>query len=190
MHPFYLAPIPAMWLGWLAYWIVASFGTKATRRRETLRSRLSYLAPLLLGVYLLSTPRAVPDWLSAPMLPRSPPQYLLGVGLVAAGIAFAIWARWHLAGYWSANVTLKEGHQLIRTGPYSWVRHPIYTGLLLAIAGTAVAQDEWRGLLALMLVTVSFWRKLRIEESWLSDALPEQYARYRAEVPALIPGLL
>lgn len=186
----YVALIPTMWLAWLAYWIIASFGAKATRRRESRLSRATYLVPLLLGAFLLSAPQALPAWLDAPVLPRSAPQFWLGVVLVAGGLAFAVWARRHIAGYWSGTVTLKEDHELIRTGPYGWVRHPIYSGVLLAIMGTVVALDEWRGLIALVLMTVSFWRKLRIEESWLSAAFPDQYPRYRAEVSALIPGLL
>lgn len=185
-----IALIPAMWLGWLAYWTIASRAVKPTRRRESMRSRASYLAPLLLGVYLLSTERLLPEWLSDAVLPRTAAGTWLGNALVAAGLAFAIWARCHLAGYWSGTVTLKEDHRLIRTGPYGWVRHPIYTGILLALAGTAVAMDEWRGVVALALMAGSFWRKLLIEESWLATAFPEDYPRYRAEVAALIPGVL
>jgi protein-S-isoprenylcysteine O-methyltransferase Ste14 len=185
-----LAVIPTLWLGWLAYWIIASYGVKPARRRETVLSRVSYMVPLLLGGFLLSAPGLLPVWLDTLVVPRSAPQFWLGNVLVAAGLAFAIWARRHLAGYWSGTVTLKEDHQLIRTGPYGWVRHPIYTGILLAIAGSVVTMDEWRGVVALALMAASFWRKLLIEESWLADAFPEQYPHYRREVAALIPGVL
>ena len=190
MMRIYLALIPAMWLAWLAYWIIASFGAKATRRRESPLSRATYLVPLLLGAFLLSSPRPLPAWLDSHVVPPSMPELWLGIVLVAGGLAVAVWARRHIAGYWSGTVTLKEDHQLIRTGPYGWVRHPIYSGVLLAIAGTVVALDEWRGVVALLLMTASFWRKLLIEESWLGAAFPDQYPRYRAEVSALIPGVL
>ena len=190
MTAIYNGLIPVMWLTWLAYWILASFTVKPARRRESLLSRATYLTPLLIGAWLLSTERAVPVWLSAPVLPRTLAEFWLGAVLVAACLAVAIWARRHLADYWSGTVTLKEGHELIRTGPYGWVRHPIYSGLLLALAGSAVALDEWRGLIGLALVAASFWHKLRIEESWLSAAFPDQYPRYLTEVAALIPGVL
>ncbi len=186
----YKGLIPAMWLGWLAYWIIASRGVKPARRRESMRSRMSYVIPLLLGGFLLSVPSLPPAWLDRLILPRSVPQFWLGAVLVAAGLGFAIWARRHLAGYWSGTVTLKEDHRLIRTGPYGWVRHPIYTGILLALAGSVVTMDEWRGVVALALMAGSFWHKLRIEESWLGAAFPEDYPRYRREVAALIPGVL
>ena len=81
--------------------------------------------------------------------------YWLGLIMVAAGIAFAVWARHYLGRNWSGTVTVKQDHELIRSGPYRLVRHPIYTGLLLAILGTAVAFGEWRGLLAFALLTGS-----------------------------------
>ena len=111
---------------------------------------------------------------------------IAGLG-IPAGIAFAVWARQYLGRNWSGTVTVKQDHELIRTGPYRLVRHPIYTGLLLAILGTAVAFGEWRGLLAFALLTGSLLLKLRVEERFMSESFPEPYARYRAEVPALIP---
>ena len=107
--------------------------------------------------------------------------------MLAAGIAFAVWARHYLGRNWSGTVTVKQDHELIRSGPYRLVRHPIYTGLLLAILGTAVAFGEWRGLLAFALLTGSLLLKLRVEERFMGESFPNEYARYRAEVPALIP---
>ena len=84
-------------------------------------------------------------------------------------------------------VTLKQDHELIRSGPYRWVRHPIYTGLLLAILGSAIALGEWRGLIALVLVAAAVLRRIAIEERFLTQQFGAAYARYRAEVPALVP---
>ena len=89
----------------------------------------------------------------------------LGAALTFAGLAFAIWARFIIAGNWSSYVELKRDHELIVAGPYRYVRHPIYTGLLLAFAGSALAVGEWRGVLAVVIVAASFWRKLRLEEA-------------------------
>ena len=110
--------------------------------------------------------------------------------MLAAGLGFAVWARRCLGRNWSGIVTVKQGHELIRSGPYALVRHPIYTGLLLAILGTASAIGEWRGLIAFVLITAGFVLKLRIEEDFISETFGEQYARYRAEVPALIPFIV
>ena len=91
----------------------------------------------------------------------------LGVAAVAAGLAFTVWARICLGRNWSGTVTLKQDHELVRTGPYRFVRHPIYTGLLVAIAGSAVVRGEWRAALALVIAFAALWRKLRLEERWL-----------------------
>jgi protein-S-isoprenylcysteine O-methyltransferase Ste14 len=110
------------------------------------------------------------------------------VALVAAGLFFACWARHVLGRNWSGVVTLKDDHELIRTGPYRFVRHPIYTGLLLAFVGCAVARDEWRGVLAVVIAYVSLWRKSLLEERWMIDTFGDAYRRFRSEVPALIPN--
>ena len=84
---------------------------------------------------------------------------------------------------------MKQDHSLTRSGPYRLVRHPIYTGLLIAILGSAIAEAEWRGLVALALITGSFLRKIAVEERFLTAQFGDAYARYRAEVPALFPGM-
>jgi protein-S-isoprenylcysteine O-methyltransferase Ste14 len=121
------------------------------------------------------------------ILPRTLATYGVGVTLVFLGLAFAVWARRHIGSNWSGTVTVKEDHVLICTGPYAWVRHPIYTGLLAAILGTAVARGELRGVWALALCTAAFVSKLRIEERWMRQVFGEAYERYSARVPALIP---
>jgi protein-S-isoprenylcysteine O-methyltransferase Ste14 len=107
--------------------------------------------------------------------------------LTVAGLAFTVWARMHLGRNWSGAVTLKEGHELIRTGPYACVRHPIYAGLLVALLGGAVACGELRALIGFAVVTGAFQRKLSIEERFMRENFPEQYRAYCLEVPALIP---
>jgi protein-S-isoprenylcysteine O-methyltransferase Ste14 len=96
----------------------------------------------------------------------------------------------HLGGNWSATVTVKESHALVRTGPYRFVRHPIYTGLLVALIGAAVARGDVQGFVADAIAFAAFWRKLRIEERWMQETFGDAYARYRVEVAALIPFVL
>ena len=109
-----------------------------------------------------------------------------GVLLVAAGLGFSVWARIHLGRNWSAEVVVKQDHALIRSGPYRCVRHPIYSGMLLAFLGMALAFGEWRALLALALVFASLARKSRIEEGFMRETFPE-YTEYQRETRALIP---
>ncbi|HKM86963.1 MAG TPA: isoprenylcysteine carboxylmethyltransferase family protein [Xanthobacteraceae bacterium] len=183
----YEAPFAVLWLAWLAYWIVAAGNVKAVRRREPLASRLGHVALSALAAALLAFPDRRLPWLDERFLPRTMIAYWLGLIMLAVGIVFAVWARNYLGRNWSGSVTVKQNHELIRTGPYRLVRHPIYSGLLLAILGTAIAFGEWRGLLAFALLTGSLLLKLRIEERFMSESFPNEYARYRAEVPALIP---
>ena len=187
MQTLYHDPILTLWLIWLAYWMIASLRTKPVQRQESPGSRLSHILPLLAGVALLMSSREAGPLLTQRFLPAAAWTYWLGAVLVAAGLAFAIWARVRLAGNWSGTVTLKQDHSLTRDGPYRFVRHPIYTGILLALLGTAIAIGEWRGLVGLGLITLSFLRKIAIEEQFLTARFADAYARYRAEVPALIP---
>jgi protein-S-isoprenylcysteine O-methyltransferase Ste14 len=186
-YSLYDLPLAALWLAWLAYWIIAARNVKPTRRRESWGSRLMTVMLTAVAAALLALRGQRLSWLTTRFLPQTMVTYWLGLLMVVLGLAFAVWARAHLGRNWSGTVTVKENHELIRTGPYGLVRHPIYTGLLFAILGTAVAFGEWRGLLAFGFLTLAFLFKLRREERFMSERFPNDYPRYRAEVPALIP---
>ncbi|KVE38274.1 methyltransferase family protein [Burkholderia sp. TSV86] len=176
------------WLLWLAYWIATSKAVKTTARRESTRSRRFQAVPLIVGGALivlpdLSASALVPDWSYI-----GPLQYA-GLAISVAGLLFSVWARVHLGTNWSVSVTLKEGHELIRSGPYALVRHPIYTGCLLALVGDVMIGGVWRGVLGIVLIFASLAYKVRVEESWLTGHFGNAYAQYRREVAALIPGL-
>ena len=185
-HPLVLL-IPALWAAWALYWLAASLSAKPVRRRESVASRLSHVVPLLLGAVLLGSPRFAGPVLDARFLPRDWTWFWLGTVLVATGLAFSIAARVHLGGNWSGTVTLKQDHTLTRTGPYRFVRHPIYTGILLAMAGSAIALGEWRGPAAVVLVLIAFLQKIRVEERFMREQFGEDYVRYQRKVPALVP---
>jgi protein-S-isoprenylcysteine O-methyltransferase Ste14 len=191
MRTLYEWLIPAIWDTWVFYWFAAAFTAKPVRRKESVASRLSHYIPLLLAIVLLVSPRFAGTALSTRFLPGSRILFWTGTALLIAGLLFSVAARRHLGGNWSGTVTLKQDHTLTRSGPYRFVRHPIYTGLLLAIFGSGViALGEWRGLLALALVTAAFVRKIQIEERFLREQFGDAYDRYRQEVAALIPGVL
>jgi protein-S-isoprenylcysteine O-methyltransferase Ste14 len=179
--------IPLMWVAWGLYWVISARNAKPTVRRESLGSRAAHVLPLLLGISLVALPHLPTAVFATRILPRTFAIYGSGVAIIFLGLAFAVWARRHIGSNWSGTVTLKENHALIRTGPYAWVRHPIYTGLLSAVLGTAIARGELRGVWALALCTVGFVIKLRIEERWMREAFGGEYEIYIAEVPALVP---
>ena len=101
-----------------------------------------------------------------------------------------MWARHCLGRNWSRSVTIKEDHELIVSGPYTLVRHPIYTGLLTGSLGTAIAMTEVRGLVALALIFLALWGKLRMEERWMREEFGASYKAYSGRVAALIPFVL
>lgn len=177
---------PVLWWSWVAYWIASSFGVLRAKRALPAPGRLRLTAEMAVAWWLLVSSSLRGTWLGAPILRYSEAQFWIGAAITAAGLGFSVWARVHLGVYWSGNVTLKEGHRLIRSGPYRLVRHPIYTGILLGMIGSAVAVDQVRGLLAVAITVYSFVRKLRIEEKWLTEEFGEEYLQYRREVRALL----
>jgi protein-S-isoprenylcysteine O-methyltransferase Ste14 len=183
--------IRCLWLAWVVYWLLSASKVKATAREESIPSRAAHLAPMVIAILLLFAPSGL-SWgfLGERMLPGGPGTRWIGIGLVAAGVVFAGWARMHLGKNWSGTVTVKADHELIRSGPYRYVRHPIYSGVLLAIAGTAIARGELRAVLAVLILFVTLWWKLRLEERWMSEAFGDKYAKYQSEVSALIPFVI
>jgi protein-S-isoprenylcysteine O-methyltransferase Ste14 len=178
-----------LWLCWLLLWLAAAPGVKRARWREPLWSRVVHGVPLVIAMRLLFWPTRPRGLLDLRFVPPDPAIARAGLLLVILGLGFSLWARAFLGRNWSGTVTIKEGHTLVSGGPYRWVRHPIYTGLLLAVLGTALVCGEWRGLAALALAFAGFLYKSRLEERRLQQEFPE-YEAYRRVTPALIPFLL
>jgi protein-S-isoprenylcysteine O-methyltransferase Ste14 len=179
--------IKLLWMLFGLYWIVSALKLKKTKKRESWGQRFRYSLPLLVAFYLLSRPEAHYGWLGLRFVPANDAVRWVGVLLTAAGVAIAFWARWHLGANWSGVVTLKEGHELIRTGPYRTIRHPIYTGILLALLGTAVNLGEVRGLLALAIAWISFYIKARREESFLTQEFGPGFAEHCRHTGMFLP---
>jgi len=177
----------ALWLGWVLCWIVFARNVKATVQRESWSSRLLHVVPLLIAMYLLWADRVPTAFLNERILPPAAWPFWVGAILTASGLLFTVWARVHLGRNWSGTVTIKQGHELITSGPYAFVRHPIYTGLLLALFGSAIARAEWRGVLGFALASVALWRKLRSEEHFMRQQFGKAYQAYSERVAALIP---
>jgi len=185
----YRAVIAGLWLAWALYWWAAARDIKPLVRRETPLSRLLHVVPLCVAVVLFWLPPLSLPGVGPARLEDSATRYWIGVALTAAGLLFAVWARVHIGRNWSGTVTLKEEHELITSGPYRFARHPIYTGMLLALCGTALARGDWQGALAVLIVFLALWRKLRLEERWMREQFGARYEQYSARVKRLVPFL-
>src|SRR5271165_4639574 len=185
-----MTPMWLIWIPWVV-WLVALAGqVKSVAQSESISSQLVHRLSLGVAAYFLFAPRVPLPWLNNRFAGFEPGLLWLGVAVTFAGVAFSIWARVRLGGNWSSSVTLKRGHELIVEGPYRWVRHPIYTGMLVGLIGSALALGEWRGLLAVAIATASLWRKLQLEETVMRGQFGDAYMRYAERVPALIPFVL
>jgi protein-S-isoprenylcysteine O-methyltransferase Ste14 len=182
--------LPALWVADCIYWWAMGRRVKAAERIEPANPRLLRLVLMVTAIALLVLPAFPIPILNARFLPPGSWPFWLGAALTADGLLFAVWVRRHLGTNWSRAVTIKQGHELITTGAYAVVRHPIYTGLLLALLGSAIARAEWRGLLAVLLAFITLYRKLKLEESWLHSQFGASYDAYSRRVAALIPYLL
>lgn len=178
-----------LWLAWLVIWMAWAIRTKPTRVREGISSRLSYSVLVFAGFLLLFSNDVPRDWLRIRLFPANPWTAALGIAITVAGLAFAIWARAYIGTNWSGTVTVKVGHQLVRTGPYRWVRHPIYSGLILAMLGTAIERRQVRGIIAILLVYAGFKVKSRIEERAMTNTFGADYDDYSRTTGAIVPRL-
>ena len=179
-----------LWMGWVAYWIVAARHTLTNQRTESLLTGASYRVLLVLGIILLAFPEYRLSPANPILWPQSAFTMAIGLGLAIIGLGIAVWARRHLGRYWSGRITLKVDHQVIQSGPYAFVRHPIYSGILLALLGTVISIGTVRSCIAIVLMFLSFVVKLTLEERWLCAHFGAEYEKYRRRVKALIPGVV
>ncbi|WP_329741776.1 isoprenylcysteine carboxylmethyltransferase family protein [Dyella sp. A6] len=182
--------VALVWVAWLLYWAWSARGVKAPAREDSMGSQLLYRVPMVLAFVILFMHGPRTSEFYGRFLPASPAWWCVGMLVLLCGLGFACWARVVLGRNWSADVQVKQDHELVQQGPYRWVRHPIYTGMLLGLAGTALALGQWRDLLALALVAGSFWYKLRHEERWMREVFGAVYEDYMRRTKALIPWLL
>jgi protein-S-isoprenylcysteine O-methyltransferase Ste14 len=188
LSSFIVRALPIAWIAWGAiWWLIAATGTKTTAWRESIVSALAYRLPLVIAVIIIAGGLSWPSFLRRHLFtPTSAALILVGGVMVVAGFGLTFWARWHLGRNWSSVVVVKQAHTLVRTGPYSRVRHPIYTGLLVAFAGTILVVNRWSGVVALPFFAGSLIWKLVLEERRMRAAFAE-YAEWARQSAALVP---
>jgi protein-S-isoprenylcysteine O-methyltransferase Ste14 len=177
-----------LWTALWIVWLVSALLAKRSVQSQTIASRLEQSILVTTAFCLLFVRNLWPHWLRQRVLPESDVA-LLWTGLIftAAGVGFAILARFWIGRNWSGTVTIKEQHELIQSGPYRIVRHPIYTGLLLAYLSTAIVHGELRGFVGFCLLLLGFGLKLRMEETFMVQQFGSAYLDYKQRVKALVP---
>jgi protein-S-isoprenylcysteine O-methyltransferase Ste14 len=176
----------AMWCVIEIYWDVAKRNIAPAIDSESRGSRWRHLILLSAAQLLILLPV---HGLRQRYLPASALVTATGLILSVAGVVLAIWSRRCLGRYWSGKITIKADHQLIRSGPYRVIRHPIYAALLSLYLGTAVVSGELHALIGWVLAVIAYLRKIRLEEANLIKAFGEEYRNYCGESRALFPGV-
>lgn len=175
-----------LWVGWWVSWLLAAFWRERAAKQPPRRSQIVYRVLAASGVVLLFD-RVVPPLDVRLWRWPSPVDWAL-VAVSACGFAFTWWARIHLGKLWSSNVGRKADHRIVDTGPYAIVRHPIYTGIIIASLGTALLRATAAAWIGVVLLTVGWYVKARLEERFLREQLgPDNYDAYARRVPMLLP---
>ena len=182
--------ISSCWGVFMVVWLLAAIFTKRTVYRESRIQRIGYMAPVLIGAWLVFRGYRLSFPFNLQIIPHTDPVLVVAAVLCICGVSLCLWARAVLGRNWSGTVTLKEDHELIVRGPYRLVRHPIYTGLLTMMAGTAMAHGHLGGMLGVVIVFVSLWIKSSYEEEVMGRQFPDQYSAYRERVRRIIPFVL
>jgi len=173
----------------ILFWTVTAFSTKRTVQRKG-RWFLPYVLLSLAVVMLIRAGRGHLDWLRYELWPHTLVTGLVADVVTLAGLLFTLWARVTLGRNWSGYVVLKEDHELITGGPYRYVRHPIYSVLLLMFLGWGIWGGHVRDLVGPVLVLALLWVKARAEEQLMVEHFGDRYREYRGRVKALVPYVL
>ena len=179
--------IIVIWVVWEVYWGVSSRSVKRASSKESLVTRIPVIIGLLLGFVLLLVPGWLGPFFGQRFLPENDLFYFAGLAVLLSGVYWAFWARHTLGSNWSGRVTIKEDHELITRGPYRFVRHPIYTGVLFSYTGTSLALGRVGNLFAIGVMLAIFLHKIRLEEKVLDGHFGQKYADYRRSAKTLIP---
>ena len=188
----YLQLIAGIWIIFMAFVYIPSLLFRAPVERKSSRYvQRSIIIAIIVIILIIILTRYGSDTLIFRIIPDSLLAGITGIVLTIAGLGFSAWARLHLGKYWSGMVMLKVGHRIIRTGPYRIVRNPMYTGLLIAYVGAAIAIGELLAFVALGIGIAAVWVKIKAEEEILFEKFGEEYLQYKREVrAAIIPWIV
>ena len=175
------------WFIWMIWWLAMAFFSKSTKRKESPAQRLEHLIPAILGFFLIFQEDFGAPWLARAIFPDQRGLMVFCVAVTIVGLLFSVWARLALGSNWSGSVTIKTGHQLIRQGPYRFIRHPIYTGMLAALLATAVAQRLLSGLLGFAVILFALYRKAKREESFLEQEFGPAFEEHQRQTGMFLP---
>jgi protein-S-isoprenylcysteine O-methyltransferase Ste14 len=178
-----------LWILFAVYWVVSALKRKKTKKRESIAHRIAYILPIVGVFFLLYNSEFAIEWSRKYFVPHTPEVQWAGVAVMVIGLGFACWARVHLGTNWSGVVTLKEGHELIRTGPYRNIRHPIYTGILIGFLGWAIVGGQVRGLIGMAVVWLSFYIKARHEEKFLAQEFGPKFEEHSQHTGMFLPKI-
>lgn len=182
------AAIVFLWLAWAVSWAAAALWADRAEKRAGFEAEAPYRIVLMLGTALFFIPAHGYVGRLRFWIPGLTAAWTC-VALIAAGLIFSWWARLHLGRLWSGTITAKAEHRVVDSGPYGLVRHPIYTGLLLAILATMTAKGTLWGIAGAVLLTIGIYMKARLEEHFLRHELGPAYDEYARRVPMLVPFL-
>jgi protein-S-isoprenylcysteine O-methyltransferase Ste14 len=182
--------INAVWMLIGLYWALEAVRAKATVKRQSILSSAMHILVLCFAGLLIWDPATAIGILGARVVPTAGSVQWLALAATISGCVFTVWARACLGSNWSSIATVKQDHELILRGPYAVVRHPIYSGLLLALAGTATAVGEVRAFIGLGFAFIAFLLKSGAEEKLMRAEFADEYVQYSQRVKRLIPFVL
>jgi len=176
-----------IWFVWCILWLLMAAWSKPSKRREFPWQRLEHVIPMVIGFFFIYKQSFAWGWLANQIMSKNSAVAIIGLFLTVGGLLFAVWARIALGANWSGTVTIKSGHSLIRRGPYKWIRHPIYTGLLASLVGTVLLQGEVRSFCGFLLILLALFRKAKREERFLSEEFGEGFAEHAKHTGMFLP---
>ncbi len=178
-----------LWLGWVVSWLLLAVWRKPVERRGAGVYEYGHRVLLIGGLLLLFEPGLIGGWAQGRFLDPSAALLWAGLAAVVAGFGLCYWARFTLGGNWSGQIVLKQEHELIRRGPYARIRHPIYTGLLLAVAGTLAVHSHWGGAAGAALIFVGLSIKAQGEEKLLAPVFGDRFTEHLRQTGRFLPRL-
>jgi protein-S-isoprenylcysteine O-methyltransferase Ste14 len=181
--------IQCAWVATFLYFIISALITNRIKRRESISGRLLDTILLFGGYVFLFSQLPLPGLHSQEFMPPHEALQIAGAVLTYLGLSLTMWSRIRLGRYWSGVVALKQDHKLIQAGPYRVVRHPLYSGIILAAIGMALCVPKWSTLIGVALLTACFERRASKEDAILAAEFGAEFEIYRQHTGRLLPRL-